>query len=215
MITKEEFPEGAEVGQELDVWVQAIRDDGKVTASTTPIKSIEVVRDSLVRGQKLHGIILRLYNGGAFVDVGADRDFYIPAKHLREDMTPGRELNVWVKEIRSSGDVTLTTRAPYLDINSVVVGQELHGEILRIPEFGGAFVDVGAVDDIYVPSTSLADGAKVGEKIDVWVKEIKSYGKFTLTPQAPKCKTKTLTRGYFQLRLWWCTLRAVAQHRKS
>mmetsp|Transcript_177380 Transcript_177380/g.431482 ORF Transcript_177380/g.431482 Transcript_177380/m.431482 type:complete len:431 (+) Transcript_177380:79-1371(+) len=175
--------EGTQVGDEMDVWVRVIKADGKVTV--TPIAP-KVDISSLALGQKLHGVIESLPEfGGAFLDIGAVIDAYMPARALPDGAKAGDEIDVWVKEIKD-GKAEVSPTVPKVDIRSLAVGDKLHGVITPLPKFGGAFVDIGAVINVYIPASDLTEEVKAGAEADVWVKRIGDDGKVQVTQQAPE-----------------------------
>mmetsp|Transcript_177382 Transcript_177382/g.431487 ORF Transcript_177382/g.431487 Transcript_177382/m.431487 type:complete len:430 (+) Transcript_177382:79-1368(+) len=174
--------EGTQVGDEMDVWVRVIKADGKVTV--TPIAP-KVDLSSLVLGEKLHGVIERLTEFGTFLNVGAASNVFLPVSDVADGAKVGDEIDVWVKEIKD-GKAEVSPTVPKVDIRSLAVGDKLHGVITPLPKFGGAFVDIGAVINVYIPASDLTEEVKAGAEADVWVKRIGDDGKVQVTQQAPE-----------------------------
>jgi len=153
----------------------------------------------LTVGQKVRGYVNRCSETGAFLDLEeGQRGFLHVSKMSQEcaEMTEsmvlvGRELTVWVQDIRSTGKVMLTCREPG-GLAKLEKGQELEGEVMGFIE-NGAFVDVGVDRDGFVHKSKMSYDSverpdevfRVGHKVQVWVEEIHPDGKLELTCRRP------------------------------
>jgi len=193
--------EGREVD---DTTVQALRDvppelaltiiDGLWSAFTKRQNQEDVDANSLAVGQKLPGVI---HFGGASINLGEALQLHIPALDLKASATIGQDqkMDVRVEEIQGDWKRGMAPNAPTLSVDAIRVGQQLRGVVKALPNFGGAFMGVGADHDVYLPAAVLAEDTQVGDEMDVWVSVIKADGKVTVTPIAPKVDISSLSLG--------------------
>jgi len=158
--------------------------------------------------QKITAVVRNLPDfGGAFLAWsvrGKNEDGYLANAEMIKDSkanakTAGFQVNqlldVWVKTIKEDGKVDLTMFEPVETIEGeLMVGQQIQGCIKSIPDFGGAFIDIGRSVRGYVPPKLLEKDARLGQKVDVWVAGLKADGKVELTMTEPEGAGPALQR---------------------
>mmetsp|Transcript_124576 Transcript_124576/g.346900 ORF Transcript_124576/g.346900 Transcript_124576/m.346900 type:complete len:495 (-) Transcript_124576:106-1590(-) len=158
-------------------------------------------------GQKLRGWVKSVgtsESGAAFVNVGRGR----PAMLLPDDMdgvvVPGQVLEVWVKQIAGDGHVLLTMHQPRKEVQSLRVGDFLHGKVTHVDEsFGGIFLDVGAQKDGLLLAgqmttefnATLTGPIEAGFEMGAWVKDVREDDTFALTMFEPKRPLEEMAAG--------------------
>lgn len=141
-----------------------------------------VVRLSV--GQEVKGIIKRITEFGAFVDIGAGRDGLIHISELAvgrvnqvaDVVQAGQEMTLWIKKLdRARNRISLTLISPdtktIKDIND---GDVVPGTVARLVPYG-AFIDIGVGTDALLHVREMSnnyvakpeDVVKIGETLDV------------------------------------------------
>jgi len=151
--------------------------------STLHIPPRKVIK-TLAVGQEVQGIVKRVTDFGAFVDLGVGRDGLV---HISE-MSSGRvtrasdvvkqgdKVTVWVKELnREKNRISLSMIKPgTLTIRDLKEGMIVTGKVTRLERYG-AFVDVGVGRDGMLHVKEMGHGyvekpedvVKVGDEIQV------------------------------------------------
>jgi len=198
MLLPEDWDGTVETGQVLHAWVKQINwEDGHVLL--TMFKPRRDVHELEV-GELLNGTVTHVDEkfGGIFLDVHAKRDGLLLGGQLTaevnasltEPIKPGFQMNVWVKDVRDHRTFSLTTFAPRRPLEELSTGENLQGTVRKMPSFGGAFVDVGAEKDGWLPEHELSGGAlleppEIGQKVEVWIKELSKEKGLQLTLEKP------------------------------
>lgn len=141
-----------------------------------------VVRLSV--GQEVKGIIKRITDFGAFVDIGAGRDGLVHISEMAvgrvnqvsDVVQTGQEMTLWIKKLdRARNRISLTLISPdtktIKDIND---GDVVPGTVARLVPYG-AFIDIGVGTDALLHVREMSnnyvakpeDVVKVGENLDV------------------------------------------------
>ncbi len=141
-----------------------------------------VVRLSV--GQEVKGIIKRITDFGAFVDIGAGRDGLIHISEMAvgrvnqvsDVVQAGQEMTLWIKKLdRARNRISLTLISPdtktIKDIND---GDVVPGTVARLVPYG-AFIDIGVGTDALLHVREMSnnyvakpeDVVKIGETLDV------------------------------------------------
>jgi len=187
-------------GFKLDLWVKDVRPDG--TFSLTMFRPRKPVEELNV-GQRCQGTVRKLPSfGGAFIDLGYEKDGWLPDHELSAGVLPeapeiGQQVDVWVKELTKEKGLQLTLQKPRKSLDTLRVGWRLRGTITGMTSFGGIFVDVGAVRDGLVHAADAGTGSEtleVGQEVDVWVKQRKGEWSLQLTMVQPQV---------FKRGRWW------------
>ncbi|RAL20776.1 30S ribosomal protein S1 [Lujinxingia litoralis] len=194
----------AHVGQTYSFKVQEVRDGGRtVVVSRRALleeqqkEAREETLKTLEVGQVLDGIITRVADFGAFVDIGGLEGLVHVSElshtffdHPTDLVKVGQEVKVEVlsieepvrnKPIRIGLSMKATEQDPWLDVNEKFsVGSRVLGRVVRIAPFG-AFVEIapGVEGLVHVSQMSWerhvanpADVVTVGEEVSVEVQDI-------------------------------------------
>lgn len=141
---------------------------------------------TLAVGQQLEGVVTRVTDFGAFVDIGVGRDGLV---HISE-MSPGRvtkasdivkqgdKVTVWIKELdREKNRISLSMIAPgTLTLRDLTEGMIVKGKVTRIEPYG-AFVDIGVGREGMLHIKEMSHGyvekpedvVQIGQEIEVQV----------------------------------------------
>lgn len=178
---------GAESGRPTAGQKPAVR-GGRNDRKVDVIPPKKVVR-KLAVGMEMEGVVKRIANFGAFIDIGVGRDGLVHISEvsvkrinrIEDVLTVGDEVRVWVKELdRARNRISLTMISP--DTKTV---QDLHegdvvtGTVTRIVPYG-AFVDLGVEREGMLHIREMGDGfiakpedvVKVGESTEVRIHQI-------------------------------------------
>ena len=124
---------------------------------------------TLEAGQTVHGVVKRLVDYGAFIDIGGvDGLAHISdlawhrVKHPSDVLEVGQELDVFVKSVdveakRISLSVKDTMRDPWLDkAERYAEGDFIEGKVIKLTDFG-AFMEIEPGFDGLIPMGELSD----------------------------------------------------------
>ena len=123
--------------------------------STLNIPPRKVVKTIAV-GQEVEGIVKRVTEFGAFVDIGVGRDGLVHVSEMAQDrvakasdvVKEGDKVQVWIKELdRDKNRISLSMVAPGTrTLRDLEEGMVVSGRVTRLERYG-AFVDVGVGRD--------------------------------------------------------------------
>ena len=148
----------------------------------------QVVR-MLAVGQQIDGVVKRITDFGAFIDIGVGRDGLIHISELStrrvakvaDVLSEGQEINPWIKKLdRQRNRISLTLIDPEMKtIRDLEKGDIVEGTVSRILPYG-AFVDVGIGRDALLHVREMGEGfvakpedvVQVGEKLEVRIIEL-------------------------------------------
>ncbi len=155
-----------------------VKDDG----------STQVVR-MLAVGQQVDGVVKRITDFGAFVDIGVGRDGLIHISELStrrvakvsDVLSEGQAVTPWIKKLdRQRNRISLTLIDPETKtIRDLEAGEIVEGTVSRILPYG-AFVDIGIGRDALLHVREMGEGfvakpedvVQVGEKIEARIIEL-------------------------------------------
>ncbi|MBX3053384.1 MAG: S1 RNA-binding domain-containing protein [Caldilineaceae bacterium] len=141
-----------------------------------------VVRLSV--GQEVKGVIKRITDFGAFVDIGAGRDGLIHISEMAvgrvnqvsDVVQAGQEMTLWIKKLdRARNRISLTLISPDTKtIKDINEGDIVPGTVTRLVPYG-AFIDIGVGTDALLHVREMSnnyvakpeDVVKSGETFDV------------------------------------------------
>lgn len=141
-----------------------------------------VVRLSV--GQEVQGVVKRLTDFGAFVDIGAGRDGLIHISEMAvgrvnqvaDVLQSGQALTLWIKKLdRARNRISLTLISPETKtIKDINEGDVVPGTVTRLVPYG-AFIDIGVGTDALLHVREMSnnyvakpeDVVKSGETLDV------------------------------------------------
>lgn len=182
LLPKAQIPEGAKVGDEVEVMVY--RDSRDRIIATTKKPKVRL-------GELGHLMVVSQSKIGSFLDWGLEKDLFLPFAETVGHIEKGKSYLVAVyldKSNRLAATMKikdmLSTESPYKENDKVT------GTIYSINRDIGAFV---AVDDKYdglIPKRELLGAYQVGDSIEVRVSKVKEDGKLELSLR---------DRGYIQM----------------
>lgn len=154
-------------------------------ASTLNIAPRKVVK-TLAVGQEVEGVVKRVTEFGAFVDIGVGRDGLVHVSEMAQGrvakasdvVNEGDKVRVWVKELdREKNRISLTMVEPgTLTLRDLEEGAIVTGKVTRLERYG-AFVDIGVGRDGMLHVKEMGRGfvekpedvVNIGDEIQVQV----------------------------------------------
>lgn len=122
-------------------------------AGVPPLQKPGALAEQLSRGQRVEGIVTKITEFGAFVDIGIGRDGMIhitelslgPVEKVSDVVQEGQQVVAWVKEVNlKKNRISLTLVDPNRKkIRDLSAGMVIKGTVTRLAPYG-AFVDIGA-----------------------------------------------------------------------
>ena len=173
LLPAKQVPEGAKVGDELEVFLYRDSSDRLISTTRTP---------KLCMGQVALLTVVQVGKVGAFLDWGLEKDLLLPYHEQTSRVREGQECLVALYVDKSSRLCAtmkvyhyLSTRTPY------VVGDMVKGRVYEISDRFGVFV---AVDDKYsalIPAREAKGKYRPGKILELRVSEVKEDGKMNVT----------------------------------
>ncbi len=153
-------------------------------ASTLNIAPRKVVK-TLAVGQEVEGVVKRVTDFGAFVDIGVGRDGLVHVSEMAQGrvakasdvVNEGDKVRVWVKELdREKNRISLTMVEPGTLTLRDLEGAIVTGKVTRLERYG-AFVDIGVGRDGMLHVKEMGRGfvekpedvVNIGDEIQVQV----------------------------------------------
>jgi ribosomal protein S1 len=154
-------------------------------ASTLNIPPRKVIK-TLAVGQEVEGVVKRVTEFGAFVDIGVGRDGLVHVSEMSQNrvakasdvVREGDKVTVWVKELdRDKNRISLSMIAPgTMTLRDLEEGMVVTGRVTRLERYG-AFLDIGVGRDGMLHVKEMGRGyvekpedvVKVGDEIPVQV----------------------------------------------
>lgn len=154
-------------------------------ASTLNIPPRKVIK-TLAVGQEVEGVVKRVTEFGAFVDIGVGRDGLVHVSEMSQNrvakasdiVSEGDKVTVWVKELdRDKNRISLSMIAPgTLTLRDLEEGMVVTGRVTRLERYG-AFLDIGVGRDGMLHVKEMGRGyvekpedvVKVGDEVPVQV----------------------------------------------
>ena len=151
-------------------------------------ESERVVR-MLAVGQQVDGVVKRITDFGAFVDIGVGRDGLVHISELSlqrvakvsDVLSANQEIRPWIKKLdRKRNRISLTLIDPEMKtIRDLQEGELVEGTVTRILPYG-AFIDIGIGRDALLHVREMSnkfvekpeDVVKVGETLEVRIIEV-------------------------------------------
>ena len=173
LLPAKQVPEGAKVGDELEVFLYRDSSDRLISTTRTP---------KLCMGQVALLTVVQVGKGGAFLDWGLEKDLLLPFKQQTRKVKTGEQV-LAALYIDKSGRLCATmnvyehlrTDSPYKKDDKVT------GRIYEISKNFGAFV---AVDNCYsalIPKREAFGRLKVGDRVSARVLKVREDGKLDLS----------------------------------
>jgi len=194
------------LGQEVDVWVSNIREDGAIELSMVRAKVKELAGSrlslsALRMGQMISGWVTNIVDYGAFIDVGAERDGLLPKSKTQGSLRIGQKVeSMWVSGLRATLETLELTMVREGDAAKAAdglgrvsmpdlrVGMRLQGVVTKTVDYG-AFVGIGTERDGLLPKRAIdaaGESLQVGQEVEVWIKRFKDLSTFELSLEEVK-----------------------------
>lgn len=173
LLPGKQVPEGAECGDEIEVFVYRDSKDRLIATTNRPKIT-------------LHGVerlrVAQVGKIGAFLDWGLEKDLLLPFKEQTRRVSAGEECLVALYIDKSNRLCATMNVYPYLKNNSSYKKDDrVSGTVYEISQNFGAFV---AVDDQYsglIPKRELFSSVEVGDTVNARVTAVKEDGKLDLS----------------------------------
>lgn len=173
LLPGKQVPEGAECGDEIEVFVYRDSKDRLIATTNRPKIT-------------LHGVerlrVAQVGKIGAFLDWGLEKDLLLPFKEQTRRVSAGEECLVALYIDKSNRLCATMNIYPYLKNNSSYKKDDrVSGTVYEISQNFGAFV---AVDDQYsglIPKRELFSSVEVGDTVNARVTAVKEDGKLDLS----------------------------------
>ena len=154
-------------------------------ASTLNIPPRKVVK-TLAVGQEVEGVVKRVTEFGAFIDIGVGRDGLVHVSELSQRrvakasdvIQEGQKVTVWIKELdRDKNRISLSMIAPgTLTMHDLEEGMVVTGRVTRMERYG-AFLDIGVGRDGMLHVKEMGHGfiekpediVQLGEELQVQI----------------------------------------------
>lgn len=173
LLPGKQVPEGAKVGEELEVFVYRDSKDRLIATCAQP---------KLVMGQVALLKVAQTGKIGAFLDWGLEKDLFLPFKQQTKRVKEGEE--VLVSLYIDKSDRLCATMNVYQDLKKespYKKDDEVTGRVYLISHDFGAFV---AVDDIYsalIPAKEMYGAVEAGAKVRARVTKVLEDGRLNLS----------------------------------
>ena len=173
LLPKAECPEGADVGDRIEIFLYKDSDDRPI--ATTHFPPLEVGTAAKLRVSQVTKI-------GAFLDWGLMKELLLPFKEQKGEPQPGDVIPV-ILYVDRSGRLAASMKI-YDHLSSASPYQKddrVRGMVYEIKDGLGAFV---AVDGRYygmIPSQELYESYRPGDEIEARVLKVRADGKLDLS----------------------------------
>lgn len=174
LLPKKQLPEDAAIGDEIRVFLYKDSKDRPIATVNTPL---------ITKGQVAVLSVKEVNKIGAFLDMGLERDLFMPYKEMNGRPEAGDEVLVRMYEDKSHR-LSASMKGLYhlLSMNPpYVIGDQVSA---RIYEFGHDFGTYAAVDDKYsamIPRHEDVSHLRIGDVISARVTNVKEDGKLDIS----------------------------------
>ena len=178
LLPKRYVPQGAAVGNELDVFIYLDSNDDVIATTLTP---------KVMVGECAFLTVKEINKVGAFLDWGLPKDLLVPYNEQQKPMEADRSYVVHVFLDPHTGRITASSRLSrhlHESAYGLQVNQEVELLISGRSDLGFKTV----VNDEFIGLIFFEDSPRtllVGEKITGYVKQIRPDGKINLTVRQP------------------------------
>ena len=146
----------------------------------------------LTEGQEVKGVIKRVAEFGAFVDIGVGREGLVHVSELStgrvnkvsDVLAQGQEFTFWIKKLdRENNRISLTMISPGTKtVRDLSKGDLVTGTVTRMVPFG-AFIDIGVGRDALLHVREMGerfiakpeDVVKIGEQVEARIIELNRF----------------------------------------
>jgi len=173
LLPAKQVPEGTKPGDTLEVFLY--RDSEDRLIATTAAPRLTAGNTAVLKVKDTSDI-------GAFLDMGLERDLFLPFKEQTHPVTTGEDC-LAALYVDKSGRLAATMKVyPFLRSDSPYhTGDEVRGFIFEINPDMGAFVAVANIYHGMLPKRELFGGFSVGQEIRARVTRVRTDGKLDLS----------------------------------
>lgn len=173
LLPQKQVPDGAKVGDEIEVFVYRDSKDRLIATTNTPKLTLHDV--AKVR-------VAQVGKVGAFLDWGLEKDLLLPYKEQTRKVSEGEECLVALYIDKSDRLCATMNVYPYLSADGTYKKDDrVRGTVYEISNNFGAFV---AVDDKYsglIPKREFYGNVQIGDVVEARVTGVKEDGKINLS----------------------------------
>jgi predicted RNA-binding protein (virulence factor B family) len=174
LLPRSQVPEGASIGDELEVFLYKDSEDRLIATRKEP---------KLTLHQVGYLTVIQVSRIGAFLDWGLDKDLLLPYhEQPRERVKEGQTVLVAVYLDKSERLCATMNVYPWLRTDSPYkTGDQVSGVVYETSRNFGAFVAVDSIYSALIPRRELVRELKAGEVVQARVTGIKPVGKIDLS----------------------------------
>ena len=174
LLPRSQVPDGASIGDELEVFLYKDSEDRLIATRKEP---------KLTLHQVGYLTVIQVSRIGAFLDWGLDKDLLLPYhEQPRERVKEGQTVLVAVYLDKSERLCATMNVYPWLRTDSPYkAGDQVSGVVYETSRNFGAFVAVDSIYSALIPRRELVRELKAGEVVQARVTSIKPDGKIDLS----------------------------------
>ena len=174
LLPRSQVPEGAAIGDELEVFLYKDSEDRLIATRKEP---------KLTLHQVGYLQVIQVSRIGAFLDWGLDKDLLLPYhEQPRERVKEGQVVLVAVYIDKSERLCATMNVYPYLRTDSSYqTGDQVKGIVYETSRNFGAFVAVDSIYSALIPRRELMQELKAGDVVEARVIGVKPDGKLDLS----------------------------------
>ncbi|MEE1164858.1 MAG: S1-like domain-containing RNA-binding protein [Lachnospiraceae bacterium] len=174
LLPRSQVPDGASIGDELEVFLYKDSEDRLIATRKEP---------KLTLHQVGYLTVIQVSRIGAFLDWGLDKDLLLPYhEQPRERVKEGQTVLVAVYLDKSERLCATMNVYPWLRTDSPYkTGDQVSGVVYETSRNFGAFVAVDSIYSALIPRRELVRELKAGEVVQARVTGIKPDGKIDLS----------------------------------
>lgn len=175
LLPKRQVPEGAKIGDELEVFLYRDSEDRLISTVQEP---------KITLGGLARLTVQEVTKVGAFLDWGLEKDLFLPYKEQTKKVRAGESYLVTLYVDKSERLAATMNVYPNLRQDSPYEKEDVvKGTVYEISGNFGVFV---AVDDCYsglIPAKENFGGLSIGQEVECRVTEVRKDGKLNLSPR--------------------------------
>lgn len=173
LLPKKVVPEGAEIGDSIEVFIYKDSSDRLIATTNTPYITLGGL--AILK-------VIQVNKMGAFLDWGLEKDLFLPFKQQTRKAKEGDELLVGLYIDKSSRLCATMNVYKYLSSNSPYkTGDDVTGTIYETSDNYGIFVAVDNKYSAIIPRNEEYGDLKIGSTIRARVTKVRDDGKLNLS----------------------------------
>lgn len=173
LLPKNQVPDGANIGDELNVFLYRDSKDRLIATLKSP---------NLTLGTIAKCKVIEVGKIGAFLDWGLEKDLLLPYREMTGELKAGMEIPVALYADKSDRLCATMKLYKYLDTaDNIHKGDNVYGTVYEISDNFGAFVAIENKYQGLIPKREMTNGIHVGDVINARVSAVKPDGKIDLS----------------------------------